>query len=351
MKTNISPKLYDLLQTAVKQNASDLFLVPGEPPALRLNGLIERTDANPLSAEEIEGIAAAALGSDEIKRIGAEVGQIHRAIRVSGMPSMRLCVARATGCYTIVANIMMSGIYSVEELAIPKAMIQATMARWGLIVFSGLAGSGKSTSAYALVDYINSQNACHISTIEDPISVEIPSKKAIVQQRELGVDVPDIASGVHAAMGQDLDVLFINEVYSAEDLQACLAPAETGHLVITVLHSAASPEETIRRMIDVFPEEARDVSRRTLANVLRGVSAQRLLPHVKGGRVAAYGVLIPDDEMRTAIAQGRDFMKRETPFPDGCQTIAEEVEKFRRDGIVSEETAQRALSAFWSGRL
>jgi len=172
----------------------------------------------------------------------------------------------------------------------------------------------------------------------------VAPKKALVQQREIGVDVPNALSGIEAARHQDLDVLLIGEIATVEELQACITTAETGHMVLTQLH-AETPEGAIQRMIDVFPEDIRQVSRKALASVLRGVSAQRLLPKTDGkGRLAAYGVLIPDDEMRTAIAEGRDFMARKTPWPEGCQTMAEHIERLRAEGEITDETAERALA-------
>jgi twitching motility protein PilT len=193
------------------------------------------------------------------------------------------------------------------------------------------------------VDHINGHRACHICTVEDPVIVPIPAKKALVQQRCVGADVPNTLAGIQAAMRQDLDVLFINEIKTVEELEAVISVAEQGHLVITVFHAAATPEESVRRMIDVFPEDVRDVSRRAIAGSLRAVCAQRLLPRVGGSRVAAYAVLIPDDEMRNAIAGGRDFMKRENPMPEGCQTMPEHIERLRDEGVISGETAEKAL--------
>jgi len=134
-------------------------------------------------------------------------------------------------------------------------------------------------------------------------------------------------------------VLLVSEIATVEELQACFTVADTGHLVLTQLH-ADSPEGAIRRMLDVFPDELRPTARKTLATTLRAVCAQRLLPRADGhGRVAAYGVLIPDAEMRTAISAGTDFMNRRLPWPEGCQTIAEHIHKLIADNVVSEEFA------------
>ncbi|MFC1736959.1 ATPase, T2SS/T4P/T4SS family [Candidatus Hydrogenedentota bacterium] len=222
-------------------------------------------------------------------------------------------------------------------------MLEAVMSPTGLVIFSGLAGSGKATTAYTALDYINANSPCHICTVEDAMTVQITPKKAIVQQREIGVDVPNCLAGIHAAARQDLDVLFIGEIKTFEELRAAITIAETGHLVITVFHSAAMPEDVIRRMIDVTPDELRDVTRRALAGALRGISTQILLPKEAKGRTAAYAVLIPDDEMRRAMLEERDFMDRKT-LPEGSRTMAEDIEALRRDGVISDATATRALA-------
>jgi twitching motility protein PilT len=165
-----------------------------------------------------------------------------------------------------------------------------------------------------------------------------------VQQREVGVDVPSVLAGIEAAMMQDADVLLVTEVKTLEDLQACITAAETGHLVIIVLHPAATPAEAIRRIMDIFPEDIADAARRAFANVLRGVSTQLLLPKIGGGRVPAYGVIIPDDEMRSAIIEGRDILHRESPLPDGCTDLATEIERLRNEGRVTDDSARRTLA-------
>ena len=163
-----------------------------------------------------------------------------------------------------------------------------------------------------------------------------------MQQREVGTDVPSVLAGIQAGRRQDLDVLFVGEIGSVDELQACVMAAETGHLVITVLH-AAQPHEAIAKILDVFPDDLREIARKAVANVLRVVCCQRLLPKQRGGRVPAYGVLAPDEEMRAAIAEGRDFMARRTPMPESCRTMADDIAALREEGSITSETAEAAL--------
>ncbi|HIJ72595.1 MAG TPA: Flp pilus assembly complex ATPase component TadA [Candidatus Hydrogenedentes bacterium] len=345
MAVKLPPELERLVREAVDRDASDLFLIPGEPPAIRLRGCLERTEAEPLTADAIEQMATAAIGKENMARIGPESGKFQRWCGSPGEYGASICVARTHGEYSIVMRVIkMLSIPTVAEVYLPEAMIKAGESPSGLIVFAGRVGSGKTTGLYSLVDHINANSACHICTVEDSFHLFISPKKALVQQREVGVDVPSFLAGIEAAMNQDLDVLLVGEITNVEELQASITVAETGHLVLTQLHPPASPEAAIQRMIDVFPEDMRNVSLRALAGVLRAVSAQILLPRADGaGRVAAYGVLIPDEEMRQAIAEGRDFMSRKSPMPEGCQTIAEDVERLRNEGTITPETAEKAL--------
>ncbi len=346
MDTRLLPKVEELVREALERDASDLFLIPGEPPAMRIQGLIERTQADPLTAGEVRDMAVAAIGEENLARIGPEIGRFECWCGMPGECNLGVCVARSHGDYTMVLRTMPARIYSVEEMLIPEAMAEAALSPNGLVVVAGRVGSGKTTGLLGLVDHINATvDGCHICTVEGPSHMAITPKKALVQQREVGVDVPNTLAGIQAARHQDLDVLLVGEIVTVEELQACIGTAETGHMVLTQLH-ADTPEEAIQRMIHVFPEDIRPISRRALASVLRGVSAQRLVPTADGkSRLAVYGVLIPDDEMREAIADGLDFMARKTPWPEGCQTMAEHVERLRAEGAITEETADEVLAS------
>jgi len=174
----------------------------------------------------------------------------------------------------------------------------------------------------------------------------LESKRGLIQQCQVGVDVPDMLSGIQAALLQGADVLFVGEIRDLDVLQACLRTAEAGRLVVTQLHQQ-TPESALRRVIDLQTEDTRPVFRRMLAETLRGIMAQCLLPMADGSRrVAAYGVLIPDDEMRQAIADGRNFMDRTLPFPTGCQRLTDDIIRLRDEGTVTSQVAEEAIKAF-----
>jgi twitching motility protein PilT len=344
-------ELEKLVREAVDKDASDLFLIPGEPPAMRLHGVVERTDADPLTADAVRTMAEEVIGRENLVQIGPKLARFQQWCGSPGEFNLSICVARSHGDYTISFQIMPTRIFTVDEVRLPPAIVKAANSLDGLIVVSGPTGSGKTTSVYALIDHINATvGGCHICTVEGPSHMLIPAKKALVQQREIGVDAPDALAGIQAAADQDPDVLYVGDVSDVEVLLASIGMADMGHLVIVQMH-APTPEDAINRIIDVFPDPARDVSRRTLARVLRAVSAQILIRSAEGKtRFAAYGVLIPDEEMRQAIAEGRDFMARRTPWPEGCQTIDEHLGRLRAEGLVTDEAVAGALNALAAHR-
>jgi len=347
MAMNIPARLQAVIDQARARDASDIFLIPGEPPALRVRGAIERGEDDPLTPDEVADFAAAIIGKDKLQKIGDEVGLVNSRLVLPGEPlaNARAGIARSNGNVSVVIRIFPPRVCTLEEVGYPKAMLGVIAVHWGLVVLCGRVGSGVNTSAYSLLDHINSEWPSHICTVEDPIVTRITPKKALVQQREVGVDAPNTLAGIRAAMAQDLDVLFVPEVKCLEDLEACLTAAETGHLVITELNGVGTPEGAIQRMVEGFPDDVRPTIRRIIAGVLRGISYQRLLCRAdRPGRVAAYGVLLPDEEMRAAIAEGRDFMVRRTPMPAGCQTLEDDIHRMQREGIVSEDEARKALA-------
>ncbi|HIJ72593.1 MAG TPA: Flp pilus assembly complex ATPase component TadA [Candidatus Hydrogenedentes bacterium] len=246
-------------------------------------GLLERTEAEPLTADAIEQTARAAIGKEDMARIGPESGKFQRWCGSPGEYGASICVARTHGEYSIVMRVIkMSRIPSVAEVYLPEPMIKASESPSGLIVFAGRVGSGKTTGLYSLVDHINANRACHICTLEESFHLFISPKKALVQQREVGVDVPSFLAGIEAAMNQDLDVLLVGEITNVEELQASITVAETGHLVLTQLHPPASPETAIQRMMDVFSRRcARGRAQRACSVVARGLRAD---PSASRGR-------------------------------------------------------------------
>lgn len=344
MSRELWSKFEALLVDAQSRGASDLHLIPDEPPALRVDGVLVRCEGEPFVDKEIEELTCEMFPNfGNTGFIGTGVAEVHKSIMVGGVAA-RICVSRSSGDLSLAVRTLPTYVPRVEELAVPKGLVDAVASPSGLVVVSGRIGSGKSTTAYSLLDHINATRQVNIATVEDPIMYRLAPKRSLLQQREVGVDVPDVISGVRVPMLSDVDVVFVSEITSLEVLQACLTVADTGYLVITVMR-ADSPEQAIQRLVDVFGEDERGITRRELSRMLRCVSCQRLLPKASGkGRVAAYGVLAPDQEMRSAIAEGRDILARRTPLPEGCLDMRAEIERMAREGIISEETAREYLA-------
>ncbi len=350
MESGLPKQVTELVDKAVEQQASDLFLVPGEPPAMRIDGVLQRTESPKLEAGEVKEMAAAIVGSEELDRIGPEVGELHRSYQLSGNRNVRFGVARSGGNYTIVAALMVFELPSVEQLNMHPAILEGASAPYGLVIFSGPYGSGKTTSMLSVLDHLNAAGPVHICTVEDPMHWRLTPKEAIVQQREVGRDVPNCLSGIHAAMQQDLDILMVGEIKTVEELTASISVAETGHLVLSQLH-ASTAAGAIQRMMDVFPPDMQELSRRALAQSLRVVSSQRLLPKAGGkGRLAVFDILTPNDAIRDAIATGQPLLSDDAPLPEGCLRMTDHIRELERDGAITPEVAERALDDIRAGR-
>lgn len=341
MGRTMTPELQRAMELAAEKGACDLFLLPDEPISLRIRGGIDRMDSEPLTADLIRQIAIGAVGEERLARLHAERGCIRASCDVEGVISGRMSIAQSRGDYTIVIRLLPRRVFTPAELRFPPALLEAAKPGSGLVLFSGVAGSGKTTSAFALLEQINSTWPGHICTIEDPISFVMTPKKCLIQQREVGVDAPDTASGMIAAIGQDPDVLFVGELRTAAEVYACVAAAQIG-LVITQLH-APTATEALERFANSQSADATPQFRRELARVLRLVCAQALVSTKKGGRRAAYDILVPDDQMRQAIAQGKPVLERSTPLPSGCQKIEDGIAELVRSGEVEEHAAAAAL--------
>ncbi len=327
-----------ILQEGFDRKASDVLMMPGEPVCFRVNGQLVRAEGEALYADQIKSIAEAAIGEERLKKDIAAVGRSVTSCGIDGVGDGRMCVTSSFGDYTIAVRLLPRLLPDIKSTRVPASVIEAACAADGLVVFAGPSSSGKTTTMLAVLEHLNATRSIHICTVEDPISYRMESKKAMVQQHEVGVDVPNVVSGIAAAMRQDTDVLMVGELKRVEEVEATVAAAHLGHLVMTQMH-ATSPEGAILRLMNIQPGEAGEMLRRQLGESLRCVCHQILLPREDGkGRVAAYGVLVVDEEMKKAIAAGEDIRVRTKPLPAGCQTLASDAERLWVDGLISKET-------------
>jgi len=293
-----------LLEQAVARQASDLHLAPNNPAMIRVNTRLMALDDTVLSATDTENMALRILGNDGFVQL-QEVGEIDTSYRLPGWANFRVNVYRYQGVIGIAARVIKTIIPDLEELGLPTVV--GSLARYpsGLILVTGPTGSGKSTTLAAMIDIINRERSCHIVTLEDPIEYIHQSKSSLITQREIGPDSKDFTRALRASLRQDPDVIMIGEMRDLETISIAITAAETGHLVLATLHTINSAQ-TVERMIDVFPSYQQAQIRLQLANCLRAVLSQRLLPGIDGeSMMVAIELMICTAGIRSLIRDGK----------------------------------------------
>jgi twitching motility protein PilT len=295
-------ELNEILAEAVRNEASDVLLKVGVPPAFRVRAdFLPLDGASPLDAEAVQRIADGVLDERRRKTLEQDL-QVDLAYAHPDLGRFRVNIFRQRGFLSLIIRVIPTSIRSVADLNLPASVERLAAERRGLILVTGTTGSGKSTTLAALTDYINRSRQAHIITIEDPIEYEHPDRLSFVNQREVGYDAIDFPSALKAALRQNPDVILVGEMRDLETIETAILAAETGHLVMSTLHTLDA-QETITRVISVFPEHQRDQARLILASVIRGVVSQRLVPRADGlGMVPAVEVLIASARVREYIA-------------------------------------------------
>lgn len=280
-----------LLEKAYEDKASDLHLTVGIPPVFRKNGRLEHFGDVAISPEDVQEMIQEMLPSykvDEYK----EKGETDFNYSLDDLCRFRVNAYHQRNVGAIAARLIPSKVPTIESLEMPKVLIDLADKPQGLILVTGPTGSGKSTTLAAMIDYINTNKAKHIITLEDPIEYMHHHKKSLINQREIGIDTTDFASGLRASLRQDPDVILVGEMRDLETISTAITAAETGHLVFATLHTSSAPT-TIDRIIDVFPPHQQGQIRIQLANVLQGIISQRLFARRDNmGRVAATEILV-----------------------------------------------------------
>lgn len=300
------PHLNKFFKAAVKTRASDLHLKVGQPPKLRLFGTLKNTTGDVLTAEKIEEMVFEILSPAQ-KQFFLEHGTIDFAHEIDGEHRFRTNVFRQRGMISLAARRVNTVIPPFEELNLPPVLAKICESRQGLVLVVGPTGCGKTTTIASMIDYINHTRSCHIITVEDPIEYLFKDAKAIVSQREIGLDTRDFEDALTYLMRQDPDVVFVGEMRDARTVTAGMRASETGHLVFGTLHSA-NASQAVHRLLDLFPQNERDLVRQTLSLAIRAVISQVLLPCLKEGvdRIPAVEVLITNASARKLISDGRE---------------------------------------------
>jgi len=295
-----------VLLRAVSMGASDVHLKLGQPPVVRRDGDLERlADVAPLTEDDLSQVLFDITARQTTKRVEFEhTGDLDLAYMLGNTARFRVSGFRQRGATSFALRLIPDVVTSFDDLRLPGGVRRLAEERQGIVLVTGATGSGKTTTMAAIVDHVNRTRRHHIVTIEDPVEILHADRQCIVSQRDVGDDTSSYLEALRRALRQDPDVLVIGELRDAEAAQTALNAAESGHFVLTTLHTLDA-EESVKRMIDFFPAEKQPLVRNILAAVLRGIVSQRLLPRVNGGRIVAVEVMARNDRIAEAIREGR----------------------------------------------
>jgi twitching motility protein PilT len=298
--------LNSMLRNAVALGASDIHLKIGQPPILRRDGSLGPMEqAAPLSEDDLRSALELVTAIAPHKLQGFEqTGDLDIAYQSEDLPRFRVNAFRQRGATSFAFRVIPKNVPSLEQLSLPDGVQALAEVHRGLVLVTGATGSGKTTTLAAMIDYMNRARQQHIVTIEDPIEIIHPDHRCIVNQREVGLDTTDFMQALRRALRQDPDVILIGELRDAETAQTALQAAESGHLVLSTLHTVDAAE-TIGRIVEFFPGVKQPMIRSIMAGVLKGVVSQRLLPRIEGGRVAAVEVMVTNSRIADLVRENR----------------------------------------------
>lgn len=285
-------KMDELLKIAIESDASDLHMKPGNYPILRINGILKPLSSFPrLTPQETKSLADQIMSGSQKSILEGDL-DLDLAYSFPGFGRFRANIFRQRGTLAIAMRIIPLEPKSIKELLLPEALEMIALEQRGLVICTGTTGSGKTTTLAALVDHINAHRIENIVTIEDPIEYLHRDKKSTISQREVGVDVQSFSRGLRAALREDPDVILVGEMRDKDTIETALTAAETGHLVLSTLHTLDAPE-TVNRVISVFPPHSQKQVRFQLSSILKAVVSMRLIPRMGGeGRVPAVEIMI-----------------------------------------------------------
>ncbi|MCB0271847.1 MAG: type IV pilus twitching motility protein PilT [Bdellovibrionales bacterium] len=336
----------ELLKIAVKGKASDIHIKVGMPPIFRVNGaLVPLKGGQRVTGEQASEYARAMMKEGQWEKFHEKRG-IDTSYAVPGVGRFRVSVFYQRNSIGLVFRVVPFRVFTIEELGLPQVIKKIAMEHRGLILVTGTTGSGKSTSLAAMIDYINNHRTAHILTIEDPIEFLIRDKRSIINQREIGVDANDFSEALRGALRQDPDVILVGEMRDLETIETVIKAAETGHLVMSTVHTLDATE-TINRIVSVFPGNQQKQIRLQLASVIKGVISQRLVPRANGkGRVAACEILVANARVRSLIEDELRTRELHDTIKEGfvsygMQTFDQSLMQLVRDELITYEEAMK----------
>ncbi|MEQ9619748.1 MAG: type IV pilus twitching motility protein PilT [Deltaproteobacteria bacterium] len=341
-----SVSIEEILRGAVRLGASDIHIGTGRPPFLRVEGRLAPVKGAPrLSADEVKEMAHSMMNEGQREKFEGSY-EMDLAYSIDGVSRFRVNVFQQRGTVSIAIRAIPINILNFETLNLPSVMEKIANEERGLVIVTGTTGSGKSTTLAAVVDYINRNKPRHIITVEDPLEYTHQDKTSYVNQREVGIDTMSFANAMRAALREDPDVILVGEMRDLETMEICLSAAETGHLVLTTLHTLDAME-SINRMLTIFPPHQHNQVRYQLAQVLKAIISQRLVPTIDGkGRVPAAEILIATERIKDLISDPAKTYEirqaiQEGSLHYGMQSFDQCLYNLFKDNLITYDEAMR----------
>jgi twitching motility protein PilT len=338
-------KIDELLRLMLEHNASDIHISVGNPPILRINGQLYRTEFHDLTSRETEVLLMELLDDENTTFLKARK-DIDLAYELPNEGRFRSNIYYEKEGLGAAFRLIPATINTLDDLNMPAALKRLVRSRNGLVLVTGPTGSGKSTTLAAMIDLINRERACHIITLEDPIEFIHPKAKALIHQRQVGIHVESFASGLRAGLREDPEVILVGEMRDLETIHLALTAAETGLLVLGTLHTT-SVIKTADRIVDVFPSDQQPQVRMMLSESLQGVVAQQLLRRADGaGRIAAIEIMICTRAIRNLLREGKAFQITsilQTGTSLGMQTMEGHLQQLVEKKLITPEEASAIM--------
>ncbi len=328
----------DYLLKARQNNGSDIHIAVGAPVIIRIDGELKGASSEILTEETAELLTKQVLNENQMKHL-REVGEVDCSYETPELGRFRVNAFLQKNTCAIALRAINTDIPDINSLGLPEVIKSLTKKRRGLILVTGPTGSGKSTTLASMIGDINAKTSEHIITIEDPIEYMHNHKKSIINQREVGDDTDSFANALRASLREDPDIILVGEMRDLETIQTALTAAETGHLVLSTLHTIGAAK-TVDRIIDVFPPHQQQQVRVQLGSVLEAVISQQLLPKVGGGRVGVHEIMISNHAIKNLIREGKTPQMQtiiQTSAGDGMQTMDSSLIKAYGQGKITRE--------------
>lgn len=325
-----------ILKLMAEKKASDVYMTPGSPALIKINGQCVPINAQPLARDATVRLLAEVLQPDKVEEL-EDTGELNMAVPIENVGNFRISAFRQRGTYSAVIRYISVDIPALSSLKVPDVLTNLIMEKRGLVLVVGATGSGKSTTLAAMMDHRNANASGHILTIEDPVEFLLQPKKSVINQREVGSDTASMQTALKNALRQAPDVIMIGEIRDRETMSAALSYAQSGHLCLATLH-ANNSYHVLNRILSFYPVEVRPTMLGDLATALKAVISQRLLRTPTGGRVPAVEVML-NTALIADLIERADFSgvkeAMEKSMAEGSQTFEQDIARLIREGIVT----------------